>query len=121
MSKRATIAALSLLGMALMLFGGEALAADAGDGVFAPSAAHFSSRIKAPAWIHLHRVDGEIVYINLDHIVFVTSAKNTGGNERAKSRIQLVNGFSDVLETVDHVMNSIAGHDPLEATTGRSF
>jgi len=107
--------------MALMLFGGEALAADAGDGVFTPSAAHFSSRIKAPAWIHLHRVDGEIVYINLDHIVFVTSAKNTGGNERAKSRIQLVNGFSDVLESVDHVMQSIAGHDPPEATTGRSF
>jgi len=107
--------------MALMLSGGEALGADAGDGVFAPSAAHFSSRIKAPAWIHLHRVDGEIVYINLDHIVFVTSAKNTGGNERAKSRIQLVNGFSDVLESVDHVMQSIAGHDPPEATTGRSF
>jgi hypothetical protein len=107
--------------MALMLFGGEALGADPGHGVFAPPAAHSSSRIKTTAWIHLHRVDGEIVYINLDHIVFVTSAKNTGGNERAKSRIQLVNGFSDVLETVDHVMKSIAGHDPLEATTGRSF
>ena len=121
MSKRATIAALSLLGMALMLFGGGALGADPDGAVFAPSAAHVSSRIKTRAWIHLHRVDGEIVYINLDHIVFVTSAKNTGGNERAKSRIQLVNGFSDVLETVDHVMKSIAGHDPLEATTGRSF
>jgi hypothetical protein len=50
---------------------------------------------------------GEVVHINVDQIVFVTSAKNTGGNDRAKSRFQLVNGFNDVLETIDEVMEAV--------------
>jgi hypothetical protein len=57
----------------------------------------------------------------VDQIVFVANAKNTGGNERAKSRVQLVNGFSDVLETVDEVMQFIKDDDSLEAATGAVF
>ena len=48
-------------------------------------------------------------------------AKNTGGNERANSRIQLVNGFSDVLETVEEVMQSIKNNAVLGAETGAAF
>jgi hypothetical protein len=41
-------------------------------------------------------------------ILYVTSAKNAGANERAQARVQLTNGFADVLESVDEVMRSIA-------------
>ena len=46
--------------------------------------------------------------------------KNTGGNDRAKSRIQLVNGFSDVLETIDEVMEAVK-NDNLFGETGAVF
>jgi len=57
----------------------------------------------------------------VDQIVFVTIAKNTGGNERARSRIQLVSGFSDVRETVDEVMQSIKNDDSLGTQKGAVF
>src|SRR5215471_18007950 len=58
-------------------------------------------------WIALHRPDGEVVYIKLDQIVFVMSAKDTGAAERAGSKIQLLNGHSDVRESVEEVMQTI--------------
>src|SRR5215469_4590216 len=58
-------------------------------------------------WVALHRPDGEIVYIKLDQIVFVMSAKVTGAAERARSRVQLLNGHSDVRESVEEVMQII--------------
>jgi hypothetical protein len=121
MSKKAATAILTLLGCALMLSAQEALARDSSDGVFAKGAAYSMSRIRTRGWIYLHRVDGETVHINADQIVFVTNAKNTGGNERADSRIQLVNGFSDVLETVEEVMQSIKNNEALGAETGTVF
>ncbi len=117
MRKQAAIAVLAVLGGALMLSSPAALARDSG-GVLAKPAAHSSSRSKTRGWIHLHRLDGEVVHINVEHIVFVANAKNTGGNERAKSRVQLVNGFSDVLETVDEVMQSIKHDDLPEPAAG---
>jgi hypothetical protein len=121
MSKKAATAVLTLLGCALMLSTQDALARDSGEGVFAKGAAYSLSRIRTRGWIYLHRADGEAVHINVDQIVFVTNAKNTGGNERAKSRIQLVNGFSDVLETVEEVMQSIKNNEVLGAETGAAF
>ena len=55
----------------------------------------------------MHRPDGEIVYIKLDQIVFVMSAKVTGAAERARARVQLLNGHSDVRESVEEVMQII--------------
>jgi hypothetical protein len=55
----------------------------------------------------LHRPDGELVYIKLDQIVFVMSAKDTGAAERACSMVQLLNGHSDVRESVEEVMHII--------------
>jgi hypothetical protein len=61
----------------------------------------------AKGWIALHRPDGELVYIKLDQIVFVMSAKDTGAAERARSMVQLLNGHSDVRESVEDVMQII--------------
>ena len=66
-----------------------------------------SARRGTKGWIALHRPDGEIVYIKLDQIVFVMSAKVTGAAERARSRVQLLNGHSDVRESVEEVMQII--------------
>jgi hypothetical protein len=117
MSKKATTIVIALFGGALMLSTQEALARDWDDGVFAKGAAYSLSRIRTRGWIQLHRLDGEVTHINVDQILFVTNAKNTGGNDRANTRIQLVNGFSDVLETVDEVMQAIKNDDALGAQT----
>jgi hypothetical protein len=66
-----------------------------------------SARRGTKGWVALHRPDGEIVYIKLDQIVFVMSAKVTGAAERARSRVQLLNGHSDVRESVEEVMQII--------------
>jgi hypothetical protein len=121
MRRKATIAVLALLGGVLMLSNQEILARDFGNGANAKGAAHSSCRIRTRGWIQLHRLDGEVAHINVDQIVFVTNAKNTGGNERAKSRVQLVNGFSDVLETVDEVMHLIKEDDSLGVATSGGF
>ena len=55
----------------------------------------------------MHRPDGEVVYIKVDQIVFVMSAKDTGAAERARAKLQLLNGHSDVRETVEEVMQAI--------------
>ena len=66
-----------------------------------------SARRGTKGWIALHRPDGEIVYIKLDQIVFVMSAKDTGAAERARPMVQLLNGHSDVRESVEEVMEII--------------
>lgn len=86
----------------------EALAAECCVGEFAKAAAYSSSRIRAKGWIELHRPDGQLVHIQVVQILYVTSAKNAGANERAQARVQLTSGFADVLESVDEVMRSIA-------------
>src|SRR5262249_31530608 len=58
-------------------------------------------------WIALHRPDGDLVYIKLDQIVFVMCAKNTGADQRAHSKLLLLNGHSDVRESVEEVMQAI--------------
>ena len=66
-----------------------------------------STRHGTKGWIELDRPDGEVVYIKLDQIVFVMSAKGTGADERAQSKVQLLNGHSDVRESVEEVMQII--------------
>jgi hypothetical protein len=68
-------------------------------------------------WIALHRPDSGVVYIKLDQIVFVMSARNTGADERARSKIQLLNGHLDVRESVEEVMQIIE-NDSLLAKDG---
>ena len=86
----------------------ETLAAECCVGGFAEPAAYSSSRIRTKGWIELHRPDGQLVHIQVVQILYVTSAKNAGANERAQARVQLTTGFADVLESVDEVMRSIA-------------
>jgi hypothetical protein len=64
-------------------------------------------RARTKGWVRLHRPDGEVVHIKTDQIVFVMSATGTGAAQRAHSRIQLLNGFSDVRESVEEVMYAI--------------
>jgi hypothetical protein len=66
----------------------------------------------------LHRPDGDVVYIKLDQIVFVMCAKNTGADQRAQSKVLLLNGHSDVRESVEEVMQAIE-NDSLPAKGGR--
>ena len=66
-----------------------------------------SARRGTKGWIALHRPDGEVVYIKLDQVVFVMAAKDTGAAERACSMVQLLNGHSDVHESVEEVMQII--------------
>src|SRR5215813_4471835 len=68
-------------------------------------------------WIALHRPDGDLVYIKLDQIVFVMCAKNTGADQRAHSKVLLLNGHSDVRESVEEVMQAIE-NDSLLAKDG---
>src|SRR5262252_9500547 len=68
-------------------------------------------------WIALHRPDGDVVYIKVDQIVFVMCAKNTGADQRVHSKIQLLNGHSDVRESVEEVMQIIE-NDRLLAKDG---
>jgi hypothetical protein len=67
----------------------------------------FVSNTRSSGWIRLHRPDGEVVHVKIDHIVFVMSATNSGSDKRAQAKLQLVNGFCDVRESVDEVMQVI--------------
>jgi hypothetical protein len=91
----------------------ETSAADCCVGAFAKPAAYSSSRLRTKGWIELHRPDGQLVHIQVVQILYVTSAKNAGANERAQARVQLTNGFADVLESVDEVMRSIAADNSI--------
>ena len=107
MRKKLTIAGLVLFASAVTISNQEALAGDCCDGVSGKTPIYSLSRIRTKGWIELHRPDGEVVHIKVDQIVFVMSATNTGANKRAQSKVQLVNGFTDVLESVDEVMQFI--------------
>lgn len=84
----------------------EALARDDFQVVGSGSAACSIRRVATSDWVRLHRPDGEIVLIKSDQIVFVTSAV-AGAANRAHSKIQLLNGFADVRESVEEVMRAI--------------
>jgi hypothetical protein len=103
---------IALLAGALILPNQELLARDCGDG--SPGASACSSkRAGIKGWIELRRPDGEVVRIKVDQIVFVMSASNTGAHERARSKIQLLNGSIDVLESLDVVMQVISSDSAL--------
>jgi hypothetical protein len=64
-------------------------------------------KARAKGWIELHRPDGEVVHIKSNQIVFVTSAAGTGAAKQARSKLQLLSGFSDVRESIEEVMHAI--------------
>ncbi|MGA7331499.1 MAG: hypothetical protein WBX77_07230 [Pseudolabrys sp.] len=111
--KSITVAVFALLAGALMLSNQEALASNRCDDGFGNTAACSLSRIRTKGWIELHRPDGEVVHIQVDQIVLVMSATNASANKRAQSRVQLANGFADVLESVDQVMQAILKDDSI--------
>ena len=115
MSNKLAAAAVALLFGALMLPDyamlaraavAEALAADGLVTVGSGSAARSPRKAETSGWVVLHRPDGEIVHIRTDQIVFVTSAV-AGAAKRANAKIQLLNGFADVRESVEEGMQAI--------------
>jgi len=111
--KRITVAVLALLAAAPILSSQEALAGNCCNGGPETTAIYSLSRIRIKGWIELHRPDGEVVHIQVDQIVLVMSATNASANKRAQSRIQLANGFADVLESVEEVMQAIKDDDSI--------
>jgi hypothetical protein len=117
MEKKIPIAILALLAGALMLPDHVAFAQVGGaaevitsDGFQAGRSGGAVCSLRsagANEWIRLHRPDGGVVHIRADQVVFVTSAAGTGADKRAQSKIQLLNGFSDVRESVEEVMQVI--------------
>ena len=93
----------ALLAGILMLSDREALAGNCCDGGFGNTAIYSLSRIRTKGWID----------IQVDQIVLVMSAANASANKRAQSRVQLANGFADVLESVDEVMKAIMNDDSI--------
>ncbi len=104
---RKTIVVLALLAGALMISTGQATAIDCRDGSLGKPAVCSLTSTRIKGWIELHRPDGNAVHIQTDQIVFVMSTANTGANTAAQSKVQMVNGFADVLESVDAVMQAI--------------
>jgi hypothetical protein len=104
---RKTIVVLALLAGALMLSTEQARALDCGGGNLGKGAACSLTSTRIKGWIELHRPDGKTVHIQTDQIVFVMSTANTGANTAAQSKVQMVNGYADVLESVDAVMQAI--------------
>jgi hypothetical protein len=56
------------------------------------------------------------LYIKLDQVVFVMTAKDTGAAERAHSMVQLLNGHSDVRESVEDFRNHTVTWVPTSTT-----
>jgi len=113
MRKKVAVATVALLAGTLMLPDYSALARDGGvakvraeGGLQTSGSADTtcsSRRVGTKEWVCLHRPDGEAIYISVDQIVFVSSAA-AGAATRARSKIQLLNGYCDVHESVDEVM-----------------
>jgi hypothetical protein len=113
MRKKTATATVALLAAALMLSDYSALARDGGIAKVSAESGRQTSgsedttcssrRVGAKEWVCFHRPDGEAVYIRVDQIVFVTGAA-AGAAMRARSKIQLLNGYYDVRESVDEVM-----------------
>jgi hypothetical protein len=112
MREKVAAAVVALLAGALMLPSQEALARDCGGGGLGKATSSLS-RAGMKGWIGLHRPDGEVVRIKADQIVFVMSATATGADKRARSKVQLLNGFADVRESVEEVMQAIKNDDSL--------
>ena len=113
MKKGITVAVLALLAAAPILSSQEALAGNCCNGGLGTAATYSLSRIRIKGWIELHRPDGEVVHIQVDQIVFVMSATNASTNKHALTRVQLANGFADVLESVEEVMQAIKDDDSI--------
>ena len=113
MRKKVAVATVALLAGALMLPDYAALARDGSVAKVRAEAELQASgsegttcsprRVATKEWVCLHRPDGEAIYISVDQIVFVSSAA-AGAATRARSKIQLLNGYCDVHESVDEVM-----------------
>jgi hypothetical protein len=110
MGKAMAAVAVVLAAGSLMLPGREVMARDTSACGFA-NAGYPANRSGMKGWIGLHRPDGEVIRIKVDQIVFVMSAANTGADKRALARLQLLNGFADVRESVDEVMLAIRNDD----------
>ena len=104
---------IALLAGALILPNQELSARDCSDGSSGKASTCSSKWAGIKGWIELRRPDGEVVRIKVDQIVFVMSASNTGAHERARSKIQLLNGSIDVLESIDVVMQVISSDSAL--------
>jgi hypothetical protein len=104
---RKPFAVLALAAAALVISNIGTRAVECGNGSAATAAACSLISVRIKGWIKLHRPDGKTVHIQTDQIVFVMSTANTGANTAAQSKIQMVNGFADVLESVDAVMQAI--------------
>ena len=106
---KVAVALVALLAGVLLLSNRDVFARDGGD--FGKATSSLSiARMKG--WIELHRPDGEVVHIKEDQIVFVMSAIDMGAAKRAQSRLQLLNGFIDVRESVEEVMQVIQKDEP---------
>ena len=111
MPTKAATALVALLAGALMFFTRDALALNchvgvSGQAVLSPSGA------TTKGWLDLHRPDGEAVRVKAIQIVFVTTAAGMGAAVCAQSRLQLLNGFVDVRESVEEVMRVIQVDEP---------
>ena len=113
MRTRMAAGVVALLAGALILPNQKLLARDCGDGSSGKASICSSKRAGIKGWIELHRPDGEVVRVKVDQIVFVMSATNTGAHERARSKIQLLNGSLDVLESIDVVTQVISSDSAL--------
>ena len=113
MRTKMTAGVIALLAGALILPNQELLARDCSDGSSGKASTCSSKRAGIKGWIELRRPDGEVVRIKVDQIVFVMSATNTGAHERARSKIQLLNGSLDVLESIDLVTQVISSDSAL--------
>ena len=100
MPTKAAAAFVALLAGALMFSTRDALALNfhvsvSEKAVLSPSGA------TTKGWLDLHRPDGEAVRVKAIQIVFVTTAAGMGTAMCAQSRLQLLNGFVDVRESVE--------------------
>ena len=105
MPTKAAAALVALLAGALMFSTRDALALNchvgvSGQAVLSPSGA------TTKGWLDLHRPDGSVRGKAIQ-IVFVTTAAGMGAAVCAQSRLQLLNGFVDVRESVEEVMRVI--------------
>jgi len=106
MSTKFTIALAALLAGALM-FPNRAVFARYCDPSGSGDAISSARGVAMQGWIALHRPDGETVQIKANQIVFIMTTEGTGAANRARSKLQLMNGFIDVRESIEEVMQMI--------------
>jgi hypothetical protein len=106
MQRKAAAALVALLASALMFSNRDASAYDCHVGG-SGKAVSSSSPSAMRGWLDLHRPDGEVVHVKANQIIFVTSAAGTGAYTCAQSRLQLVNEFIGVRESVEEMMRVI--------------